>query len=778
MYFNYEQQPGQINKHKYCTKKEQALVTIVTPYYNAGKYFEQTFNSVVNQTFPWFEWIIIDDGSTDKRDIDCVCRFAKKDPRITLYRQENHGVAYTRNVGFEKATTDIVIPLDADDVIAPQYVEYLYFGMLYNPEAAWCYTNSVGFQTQEYLWNYPWDAEKLKTYNFMTCSAAIRKKDFFEIGGYKVEKCSYHEDWRFWLEMLSFGKKPAHLGGYLFWYRRLDKGMLSNVEKDPEQAKFSEDIIKAAAEKADGTVRAVEYPLKKSGITYRKTKAFPWDPNRVVSPNNKKCEILMLIPWMVMGGADKFNLEFIKRLDPEKYHTGIISTIPSDNCWQQKFELYTDDIFNLPDFLDEAYYFDFVSYYLQSRKVDVVLITNSYIGYYMIPLIRKYFPEICIIDYVHMEEWYWKSGGYARLSGRFGELLDRTFVCNSATRECMINDFGRKPETVKKLYVGVDEKIFDENAVDGGYLYDLLKLPQSKKLVLFPCRIDPQKRPFMMLEIAKYVCNKVDDIVFVVVGDGYQLEELKQKITEKQLDGKVICVGRLEDMQKCYKDAYLTLICSLKEGLSLTAYESCSMGVPVISSDVGGQHDLIDATVGRIIPAFHSENDHFDSRAFDEEEIEMYAKAVLELCSDKKLYESCRQTCKERIRKEFSVDKMIYEFQNSIDDLLKNADLKQKHIGQMNDLIKLGDLAEELLTVKNMEDYWEAEANMNREAATYFKDQSQREKAAIQELENKLNLIYSMRTWKMTEKYRKFADNTRMGRGIRKICKKLYHLFR
>ena len=92
----------------------------------------------------------------------------------------------------------------------------------------------------------------------------------------------------------------------------------------------------------------------------------------------------------------------------------------------------------------------------------------------MIPWLKKEFPQLTILDYVHMEEWYWRKGGYARVSGIFGELLDKTYVCNSATRRVMIEHFGRTPESVETLYIGVDNIEFDRNMVRPGYLYNLL----------------------------------------------------------------------------------------------------------------------------------------------------------------------------------------------------------------------------------------------------------------------------------------------------------------
>ena len=67
--FDYQKQPGKSRTRFYAPDPKDALVSVITPFYNAGKYFEQTFNSVMNQTFPWFEWIIVNDGRTREEDV-------------------------------------------------------------------------------------------------------------------------------------------------------------------------------------------------------------------------------------------------------------------------------------------------------------------------------------------------------------------------------------------------------------------------------------------------------------------------------------------------------------------------------------------------------------------------------------------------------------------------------------------------------------------------------------------------------------------------------------
>ena len=80
------------------------------------------------------------------------------------------------------------------------------------------------------------------------------------------------------------------------------------------------------------------------------------------------------------------------------------------------------------------------------------------------------------------------------------------------------------------------------------------------------------------LEIAKETKKRSPQIAFAVVGDGPQLEELRIAIRREGLEETVYLADRQEDMLPWYRDSAMTLICSLKEGLALTAYESLSMG--------------------------------------------------------------------------------------------------------------------------------------------------------------------------------------------------------
>ncbi len=674
--FDFTKQPGLEQKRELYTETVEPLVSIITPFYNAGKYFEQTFWSVINQTFPWFEWVIVDDGSTQQEDVEILHKFAAMDSRIRVITQENMKQSRARNNAVANAVTELILTLDADDVIDPTYIECLYWALYYNPDAAWCYSNSYGFEEIEYIWKRDFNAETLKTYNFLNYTALIRKKDFLEIGGYKVEKWAYHEDWRFWLDMLAAGKKPVHINTCLFWYRRLNTGMMSTVNGNSELIQFSEEIIKNAAKNVDGTIQALEYPISGTKYPFCAPRKIEWNRKTYKTHNQKR--VLWLIPWLTMGGADKFNLDAITGLQEKGIRNFILTTEISENDWHQKFEDATDEIFHLPDFLDPAHYLEFVSYFVQSREIDAIMVSNSYDGYYMIPWLRQHFPDVAIVDYVHMEEWYWRKGGFARVSGVQDGLSEKTWVCNSATRDVMIDHFGRKPEDVECMYIGVDHYFFDAAKTEPGYLHKMLNLEPERPIVLFPCRIHPQKRPFMMPVIAQQVIRQVPNAAFVVVGDGPQLEELIAFVHNMGLDSHVFCIGRSGNMRECYRDSALTLICSLKEGLALTAYESLSMGVPVVSSDVGGQRDLIGDDVGALLPLMQSEEQDLDSRTFPEEEVALYVEHIVRILQDPALRRQLGENGRKKIVAGFSIEKMVEQLYSELTELCEDRTLLEK----------------------------------------------------------------------------------------------------
>ena len=100
-----------------------AIVSIITPSYNSEDYFKATFGSVISQTYQNWEWIIVDDCSTDG-SFEYVKELTKDDKRIiVLQAPKNGGTAVARNIGLRHATGKYITFLDSDDLLDPNYLE-------------------------------------------------------------------------------------------------------------------------------------------------------------------------------------------------------------------------------------------------------------------------------------------------------------------------------------------------------------------------------------------------------------------------------------------------------------------------------------------------------------------------------------------------------------------------------------------------------------------------------------------------------------------------------
>jgi glycosyltransferase involved in cell wall biosynthesis len=97
---------------------EKTTISVITPAYNMERYISETINSVLSQTFSNFEYLIIDDGSTDNT-LEIANSFALKDSRIRIISQSNGGLAAACNTGIKNSQGEYISFIDADDVWYP-----------------------------------------------------------------------------------------------------------------------------------------------------------------------------------------------------------------------------------------------------------------------------------------------------------------------------------------------------------------------------------------------------------------------------------------------------------------------------------------------------------------------------------------------------------------------------------------------------------------------------------------------------------------------------------
>lgn len=201
-------------------KKE--LVSIIMPSYNSEKTIENAIKSVINQSYPYWELIVIDDGSSD-HSFSIIQNFSVKDERVrTIQNKKNMGVSKSRNLGIEKSKGDWIAFLDSDDMWVEKKLEKQIF-YAHNHDALFIFTGSSYINADgEYykgklevpnIINY----RKLIKQNVISCSSVLIHKKC--IGETKIENDEMHEDYAFWLKILKKGFSAFGLNEPLLIYR-------------------------------------------------------------------------------------------------------------------------------------------------------------------------------------------------------------------------------------------------------------------------------------------------------------------------------------------------------------------------------------------------------------------------------------------------------------------------------------------------------------------------------------------------------------------------------
>ena len=688
MKFDFSKEPGREEKNRYEYSNYETTMSIIMPFYNEVTYLDQTINSILNQTFPNFELLIIDDGSTNETAIKKLQEIEKMDKRIKVFHKNNEGASKARDYGETKVSpqSKYLVFCDSDDLLNETFLETGFWTLETNTKASWTYTDSIGFEGIEYTWNKWFDAKKMEKENDLVITSIIRKEAFEEVNGFELNEKNIYEDWNLWLKLMAKGHFPVRMNYYGSWYRRKKESELNRARNNNERAM---EIINNTAKTINQKVQAIQYPI----FNYN------WDiiPDKINNIpkvkviNNQKINILMIIPWMVMGGADKFNFDLISKLDKNKFEITVITTEPAINTYRQEFEKFAT-VYDLSTFLDQKYWISFINYIIEKNNINIIINTNSEIGYGMLPYLKAKYPQIPILDYVHMEEWYNRNGGYSRDSSGVASVIDKTLVCNENSRKILIDYFGRKPEEIETVYIGVDEKQFDSKKYNKKELKEQYKLPDDKFIISFICRISEQKRPFLLLEVIKKLQQERTDFLVLIVGDGNLLAQMKASAKKMNLLDNMLFLGRTNKTDEIYALSDMTINCSIKEGLALTAYESLAMGVPVVSSDVGGQKELINEKTGVIVPCMQDEEDIFDFN-YSDEEVDTYVKAINKVLNNLNQY---KKECRKRILNGFTIDQMVEHMTKIIEETVKNPN-KNKMMLNTN-----LDIGKELITNKFM----------------------------------------------------------------------------
>lgn len=212
-----------------------AAISVLMAVYNCDKYLREAIDSILNQTWSDFEFIIVNDGSTDN-SLQILKEYS--DPRIKVITyEENKGAAHARNVGLERCTSELVALMDADDIALPDRLKMQYEYLMEHSEidgvyAKFRFLDTDGkLQETEYpmaYYNYKYVKAVMIFENTVANLTAMFRRQIVEEYQLKYdETCKIGSDYRFWIEYLRYGKIVG-IDKVLCYYRLRHHSLYNN----------------------------------------------------------------------------------------------------------------------------------------------------------------------------------------------------------------------------------------------------------------------------------------------------------------------------------------------------------------------------------------------------------------------------------------------------------------------------------------------------------------------------------------------------------------------
>lgn len=207
-------------------------VSVIMPFYNCEKYLDKAISSILNQTFQDFEFIIINDASSDRSD-EIVKKYLTDKKIVYIKNRERKGIVYNLNKGIEIAKADIIARMDGDDISEPQRLEVQYQFLQRNPNIALvgCFAKLINEKGEicgrkiKPITHKEIKKDILIYSPFIHPTIMIRKDVFKKVGFYK-EECFWCEDIDLWYRIIFSGYEVANIPQYLYQYRITDNSVV------------------------------------------------------------------------------------------------------------------------------------------------------------------------------------------------------------------------------------------------------------------------------------------------------------------------------------------------------------------------------------------------------------------------------------------------------------------------------------------------------------------------------------------------------------------------
>ncbi len=212
------------------------LVSVVVPCFQSAAYLPETLSSIGAQEFRDYEVVLVDDGSTDDT-VALVRAFIAGGLGfgVRLLCQPNAGLAAARNTGVAAARGRFILPLDADDLIAPRMLGDCIAVFEADPGLDIVYPDRRDFGDIEGIAEAGrFELPRLRHFNQLPYCSLYRRALWNDIGGYRTNVSGF-DDWDFWVAAATRGARAARLDQPHFLHRRRRSSLMWSLLPDYER---------------------------------------------------------------------------------------------------------------------------------------------------------------------------------------------------------------------------------------------------------------------------------------------------------------------------------------------------------------------------------------------------------------------------------------------------------------------------------------------------------------------------------------------------------------
>lgn len=676
-------------------------ISVVMSVYNGSRYLDESIRSILGQTFPDLEFIIVDDSSIDET-YDILEGYRKKDARVIVLKNEtNIGLTKSLNNGIKKASGGYIARQDADDISMPDRLkkqldflerneDYCCLGTFYS-----IIDRHGNIKYDVKLPTNPEDLNRaLKTVNPLCHGSVMFRKQSAEKVGLYPEDYRYSQDYAFW-HALARSFKLANLPEFLYRARihkeaigirnkqeqwksvfmiKKDLGLLKGCQKPLRHFIADEFFGNSRFFYKTGMKRLAinnflnglfyKFFASSAGLLKEKrpigicmvTGAF----HPEISGGGLQCRTLA--NSLKKGGFRFFILATTRSLLPDEVKSGVF--------------IFRVNVGNMA-FLDKIKIGIRIAliFLKLNNRIDVIHLHGFSNKTVLIILLAKMFRKRIVQKMTSLGD----DDPTSLYKTRFGKLkrfvfsLPDLYISLTPAMSERFLASGLPKDRLLMVPNGVDTEKFCpcKDADEKNILREELNLPADATIMLFVGFFSRDKGIEVLFEAYKQLANEAgyENLVLLLIGstDSRYFEikadlvkNIRDEIKQRSLEKKVICIEKVFEIEKYYKVADIFILPSFREGLPNVLLEAMATGLPCISSDLEGVVDYVikDGEEGLI---------------FKKGDMEDLIKTTKKLLDNKDLAEKLGRQARSKSLDNFSISRIAKQYS----EIYNHISLKQ-----------------------------------------------------------------------------------------------------